>query len=178
MKKLLVIFSILVSVNTIGANANAGILIEPYVGYHIGGTEQGTTENDVTGLGYGARLGWTLPLVFIALDYSTAGVELEPTTGATSDADYTATGLVVGASLPVIRVWAGYNFSAELDVEGGSDYEGTGMKAGLGFKMPLLPISFNLEYIINEFDEANGASLAQDLEAKTLFLSISAPLNL
>ncbi|MES2767849.1 MAG: hypothetical protein V4596_01780 [Bdellovibrionota bacterium] len=173
MKKLILILSIF------GAtHASAGILLEPYVGYHIAkGELSGFADDDITGLGFGGRIGWTLPLVFIAFDYSMAGVETDDGTTKT-DADYTAMGLVVGAALPIIRVWAGYNFAAELEFDGGSKLEGAGMKAGLGFKLPVLPLSFNLEYILNEYDESDGASISNKYEQKGLFISVSAPFNL
>lgn len=171
MKKLLVILSLLV-----GTNASAGILLEPYVGYQVA-KNSGVSEGDIKGLGYGARLGWTMPLLFVAFDYSMAAAKYEPDAGGEADWDYTAMGVVVGASLPVIRVWAGYNFSAELEQEGGAGtFEGSGMKAGVGFKMPVLPISFNVEYLTNTYDEIDGSSIS-DLKHKGLFVSVSAPLT-
>lgn len=173
MKKLAVILSLLV-----GVNASAGILLEPYVGYAIGGTEQATvSDNDITGVAYGGRIGWTLPLVFFAFDYSTGAFDLEQGSSKT-DADYTAMGVVAGVSLPVLRIWAGYNFASELKIDSSVKYEGGGMKAGLGFKMPVLPISFNAEYIIDEYDEGNGLSLVNKMESKILLISVSAPFNL
>lgn len=172
MKKLFVILSLLV-----GVNANAGILLEPYVGYHMGeGSQTGATDTDITGMGFGGRVGWTLPLVFFAFDYSSGGLDAESGSSEV-DADYKAMGAVVGASLPMIRIWAGYNFSAELELDSATKYEGNGMKGGLGFKLPALPISINAEYIINEYDEANGTSLTNKYEHTSLFVSISAPLT-
>lgn len=171
-KKLFVILSLFVA-----TNASAGILLEPYLGYHIEkGEQSGSADSDITGLGYGVRLGWTLPLVFIAFDYSAGGLEAEAG-GTTTDADYTAMGLVVGASLPVLRVWAGYNFSTELELDSVLKLEGAGMKVGAGFKLPVVPISFNLEYIMNEYDEVAGITLTDKYEQKGLFLSVSAPFN-
>lgn len=171
MKKLLIAITILVS-----TNASAGILLEPYLGYNAGKlTQSGSEDADITGLGYGLRVGWTLPLLFIALDYSMHDVDFKDSTGKSS-VDVKNLGAVVGASLPIIRVWAGYNFSAEGEVEA-DKFKGSGMKAGVGFKMPILPVSFNLEYIINEYDEMNGMSFANKMESKTVFLSVSAPFS-
>lgn len=174
MKKLLIVLSLMIS-----ANAFAGILFEPYLGYHLAGTEQtGSTDADVTGVGYGARVGWTLPLVFFALDYSAASLDIKADDGTPKlDGDYTALGAVVGASLPIFRLWAGYNFSSQMDIEGQGKAKGNGMKAGLGFKMPVLPISFNLEYIINQYDKLGSISLTNDLKQKGIFFSVSAPLS-
>lgn len=171
MKKLFVILSLLVA-----TNANAGILLEPYVGYQIGQLKDSADNKpDVTGMGYGARVGFTLPLVFFAFDYSAAALDYEYQS-TKLDADYTAMAAVVGVSLPLIRLWAGYNFSAELDVDGDT-YKGAGMKAGLGFKLPVLPISLNAEYIINDYDEKDPGT-TQGVDHTGVFVSISAPLDL
>src|SRR5690606_21527118 len=110
MKKLLIALTILVS-----TNASAGILLEPYLGYNAGKTTQsGSEDGDITGIGYGLRVGWTLPLLFVGLDYSLHDVDIKDSSGKES-ADVKNLGLVVGASLPIIRVWAGYNFSSEVE---------------------------------------------------------------
>lgn len=172
MKKLLVILSLFF----VTSNASADILLEPYVGYNIATTTQkNSSDGDVTGLGYGARLGFTLPLVFFAFDYSVGTVDVEYPSSK-PEADYTDMGVVVGASLPILRVWAGYYFSAEVEFPTYTA-EGSGMKAGLGFKMPVLPISFNVEYILKEYDESAGQTLANKIESKGLFISLSAPLE-
>ncbi len=173
MKKLLIAITFLMS-----TNASAGILLEPYLGYNAGKTSQsGSPSGDLTGVGYGLRAGWTLPLIFIGVDYAIHDVDWEPDGAAKNSVDIKNLGVVIGATLPVIRVWAGYNFDAEADVKDAVKYEGSGMKAGVGFKMPIIPVSFNLEYIINEYDKANGMTLTNKLEAKTLFVSVSAPLS-
>lgn len=180
MKKLAVILALFMSVN-----ASAGLLLEPYVGYALGKRENadGTGKGDVTGLGYGGRIGWTLPLVFFAFDYSMGGFETkDKDSGIKFDTDHTAMALVAGVSLPVVRLWAGYLFDAEVEAKtGGSTvkFEGNGMKAGLGFKpVPFLPLSLNAEYIMTEYDKANGTTLATKRENKMFFISISAPFSL
>lgn len=174
MKKLFIVFALVF----ISSTSFAGILLEPYLGYNIGSTSQtGSSDSKDNGLGYGARLGWTLPLVFFAVDYSAASIKDKPDVGTSSDVKYSAIGAVVGASLPVLRLWAGYNFKSTFDVDGGGKLEGNGMKAGLGFKMPVLPISFNLEYILNQYDKLDGASITNDVKHKSIFVSVSAPLT-
>jgi len=174
MKKLLVALSILLS-----TNAFAGVLLEPYIGYNIGGTDQsGQVDSDLKGEGYGLRLGWKLPFVFVALDYSMSNITSEKSGQADEDGDLKNFGVVVGASLPMVRVWAGYNFSAVEDLDTTGKYTGNGMKAGIGFKIPVLPISINAEYIISKYDELSDVALTNDVDSKMLFLSLSAPLSL
>jgi len=170
MKKLLVILSIMFAT----ANASAGILLEPYVGYHMGSSE-GSEDVDYKGMGYGGRIGWTLPIIFFAFDYSAATVDYEASP--TVDADMSAMSLVVGANLPVVRVWAGYSFATEIDIEDFIKIEGSGMKAGVGFKLPALPISFNLEYVMATYDDPEVGTLTNDIDASGLFVSVSAPLE-
>lgn len=174
MKKLLIILSL-----TMSTNAFAGILLEPYVGYAIGTIEQsGSADSDFKGMGYGARVGWTLPLIFVALDYSKASGTTESPGTPDVDTDASNLGVVVGASLPIIRLWAGYNFQAKVQDEGSPEATGNGMKVGLGFKLPVLPISFNAEYIMTTFDEYDNQPLTPEVDSKTIFVSVSAPFDL
>ena len=74
--------AIVVTVFCFAVPARAGILIEPYVGYNLlastmtfgagaGGALDGqSVKLSDTGLGYGLRLGYSLPMVFFAADYS------------------------------------------------------------------------------------------------------------
>lgn len=173
MKKILIIVALMFSVNSF-----AGILLEPYVGYHIAKSKQsGSPSSDITGAGYGARIGWTLPLVFVAFDYSGGSLTEKNSGGTSEDFTYTAMGAVVGASLPLLRLWAGYNFSSTAKFKTSGKLEGDGMKAGVGFKMPVLPISFNVEYTIDTYDKLNGSSFTPEEKQSGVFLSVSAPLT-
>jgi hypothetical protein len=174
MKKVLVILAIFVS-----TNAFAGILLEPYLGYASGKvTQSGQTDIKVTGMGYGARLGYALPLIFIAADYSMQKTSAKQGSNPSIDADVSDIGLVVGANLPIIRLWAGYDFKSKVDMGSNGYMTGKGMKVGVGYKLPAIPVSFNFEYIMDNYDKniSGGVTTATDKDAKVMFLSVSAPL--
>lgn len=174
MKKLLVILAL-----TVSSNAFAGILLEPYVGYNSGTTTQsGDPDTDVTGIGFGARVGWKMPILFVAVDYSSASLTGKTTGAADVDVDAKNLGVVVGASLPVLRLWAGYTLDAKAKVGTDPEMSGTGMKFGLGYKLPLIPVSFNAEYLMSEYDEDSAGPINPKYENKTIFVSVSAPFEL
>ncbi len=177
MKKLALILSLFM-----GVNASAGLLLEPYAGYAIGNSEyaDGSDKADVTGLSYGGRIGWTLPFVFFALDYSIGNTDFKYDDGSKIKSEHTTMAAVAGVNLKIVRLWAGYIFDTEAeDKDGTLKFEGNGMKAGIGFKpLPVIPLSFNLEYGLHEYDKANGLTLGSNLETKVLLLSVSAPFNL
>jgi len=178
MKKYLIIAVVLFSTSSF-----AGTLIEPYLGYFRGTIEQKNvvgSASDTTGIGYGARLGITFPLIFVALDYSTANVDVKPPVGAKTKADTSMLGLDVGVSSPLgLRAWGGYSFQSQFkDKDSNDTYKGKGFKVGLGYKLPLLPLSLNLEYLVNTYDKVNSVTLSNKEELKALFFSVSAPFNL
>jgi hypothetical protein len=160
-------------------NANAGLLLEPYIGYNFAAVEDDGEGSAATGAMVGGRVGMTiLGTAFIALDYSTGKLDWEPEGGSTAELDGTMTraGITVGADIPVapIRLWAGW-YQMEYD-PGLNDLEGDGIKLGAG--LTVLPIvDINLEYFNGEFDENDGISI-DDVTEKGLMLSVSAPFDL
>ena len=178
-----------------GFSAHAGFLIEPYLGYDFGTYNTtatvggGKSSSDTKGTVFGARLGYEFMIPWVAFDYST-GSGKASVSGA-SDVDYTKTGmgLVVGASLPIIRIWAGYGFSNKYTIKGtngdpNTDFKGTYTKAGLGFS--LIPfIDLNAEYIMNKFEkfnpgtsEVNIKDVYSNHDYNTVMISLSAPFSL
>lgn len=151
-------------------NANAGLLLEPYLGYNSTEIDIAGAD-DATGLMIGARVGMTiLSTVFIAVDYSTGDMSWD------TDGDMTRLGVTVGADIPVapLRAWVGY-YQSKFE-PGNSKFEGDGMKLGLGLTM--LPIiDINLEYLTGEFDEINGTSIS-GIDETSFMLSLSAPFDL
>ena len=181
--------------------ANASLLLEPYLGYATGSSEQdvtllGTTATgkaDVSGVLYGARLGYGFGPIIAAADVTMGSQKSKPESGGTSaDGDASIMGVTVMFAPPVIpvRAWAGYAFKNEMKFDD-SKYEGTAIKVGGGFSpIPLLPLSVNLEYVMSTFDKltANGSSATlpasfgalgtlDKLKANVVFLSVSAPLS-
>ena len=170
MKKL-----ILIGTMFFAFNAHAGVLLEPYLGYATG-SYSGDAEGKESGVGFGARIGYAMPMFWFALDGNQIKTKAKPDSGADFDGTITNIGATFGAELPGIRLMAGYVFSAENKDDDGSKLKGNGFKVGAGFKLPVLPIAFNLEYMMNKYDKFDSTAI--DVKENLLFLSVSAPLFL
>lgn len=179
----------------ISSAAQAGILIEPYLGYEMGNVKStsatpGSAEETDTanGVGYGLRLGYKFLIPWVALDYTAGSGKTKDDAGVESDATKSALGAVVGANLPLVRFWAGYGFSNTLtfkETAGDTKFKGTYTKVGLGFGF--IPfVSLNAEYIINNYNkielpvygERDKSEFFSSLKHDAVFISISAPFNL
>lgn len=170
MKKLVVVLAMMLGMSGV---AQAGVLIEPYLGYEFGKTSD--PDGKTTGTVLGARLAYTLPaFVWLGLD-ATMGVSetFDPDTGSSRDGNRETVSAVVGVDLPVLlRVWAAYGFHNKFKTDSGADFEGKNMKLGVGFTgLPF--ISINFEYIKDEFDEPSPL----DMKAEMYMLSVSLPLE-
>lgn len=182
-------------------SARAGLLLEPYAGYAMS-TSEGTVkatstkvETEINGLAIGGRLGYQLPMgVWFAGDYlyllETTHKYKSPS-GLSDDKAYASTlFLDVGVDLPVVplRFWAGYGFMNNIhsknDAGASADFDGSAIKAGVGFKaIPML--SINLEYIMHNYSKYKTSSgidsdigdYWNDFKASTIFFSLSAPLG-
>lgn len=175
MKKLLAIFAL--SAFSVSL-AHAGVLFEPFVGFENGSYEVGSSEGDVAGATYGARLGMTTMGFMFGGEYSLTAGKRKPD-GATpdSDADLTDTGVFVGYEFPVMfRIYATYFVSSKLDDENlNDDYKGTGTRIGIGYTgLPFIAI--NVEMINRTYDEYGSIDLTNDLKTSTFAVNISLPL--
>lgn len=192
------IFTAIGFIMGISLTANAGILIEPYIGYEMGDVQYDLVgpTNEITekgtGTGYGLRLGYKILAPWVALDYTGSSGTLKPDSG--TDHDYTTTGLaaVVGVDLPLIRAWAGYGFSNEatrIGTNGEADwkFKGTYTKVGVGFGF--IPfVSVNAEYKMNSYSkvdidgttngEVSRGDIFEKLKNDVLMFSVSIPFNL
>jgi hypothetical protein len=168
--------------------AHAGIMIEPYLGYEI--TRNSATVNaaylsspvdvdkggNTTGVNYGLRLGYKLPVMFwFALDADMgSGNQKYDNSLLFPDDSYTRTvmGITAGVDLPILlRAWVGYGFSDQLTLKHGSTSDtlkGTNTKVGLGFKM--IPfMSVNLEYIMRTYTDASGDTYTSPTTFSTVY---------
>lgn len=197
MKKIFAIFAVLFGISSL---AQAGILVEPYLGYQMGDMKYtwdsavtpygGTSNTDkLSGTAFGLRLGYKFLLPWVALDYT-------GTTGSMKgdvlpDTDYTGTslGVTAGVDLPIVHPYAGYGFSNQLTIKGTSSstefkYKGTYLKAGVG--LGFIPfVDVKLEYQMNTFDKVDTGSgevdksvLFSDFNYNTFMIGVSLPLNL
>lgn len=197
-KNLLIAVTLLTTTMLSSVNANAGLLIEPHLGYNIhSSTTRGTDTIDYNGAQYGARLGVQSFGLMGGLDYthSSYTATTKPTSG-TSDKDEKKRdelGLFVGYKFPVlVRAWFGYNFLAKetqtalgptSGTKVGDFYKGHSTEIGIGFTgIPF--VSLNLSYKMlsynKNFDPGNGmtSSLNPKYEPKEIILGVSFPLTL
>lgn len=167
--------------------ASAAFLIEPYLGYKaITDGEVGTTELETNGVTYGGRLGFQRLGFMGGVDFSGSSFDLEATNGSTTtqtDASSTDFGLFVGYNAPVlVRVWATYFLSSNLDLENSSNSENKGNGYALGAGYTGFPfLSINFEYRHKTYDEVetnSGTSpLNPEADINEVLLSVSAPFS-
>ncbi len=166
--------------------AKAGIFVEPYAGYGLGSYDDGAGEKGkVSAVSLGARIGGEMNMLFIGADVSKQmSGKIKADNAGGTDEKFTGTQLygVVGANLPILRLWAGYGLLNEIKmdsvlgdvtVDGGSH-----IKLGVGFK--IIPmVSLNVEYLIEKYKKIEVAGISQDTDFKsnTLLLSASVPLS-
>lgn len=149
--------------------ANAGGFIEPYVGIMKGTWKSpGSSDVDTKGTSLGLRAGYQMVIPWFALDVKMTKGTAE--TSPEADLSYTDLGVTVGASVPFVRPYIGYIPKAKTKVESSGasfDYEGTGLKLGLGIKiLPLVDI--NIEKVDYTFKEIDGLDLTEDVKHETL----------
>lgn len=186
----------------LGHNAKAGILVEPYLGYHLsaadltlgdgsGAFSGQSVKYDLTGLGYGLRLGYEIPLLFFAVDYSLATLSSsikEQPAGlglTTSNQSSTSLGLTVGANFPLVRPYVGYIFDDQAK-DDSSTLVGSGFKLGVGLGVfPMVKI--NAEYQMRTWTKSKSSSGTEEtfgqsgtiksLSGSGFFVNVSVPLS-
>lgn len=177
--------NILLALLFVFSTAQAGLLVEPYIGYGITALESdnngsgSSVELGITGQSLGFRGGYSFLGFFAALDYEMGSRSLEVDAGAAGtlsvlDKDVTNVGLAVGYDLPIIplRVWGKYIMKSEYK-DSSATWKGDGMGVGIG--LTFLPIiDINIEYKKIAFDEGLGGT-ASELDGQEIFLSLSAP---
>jgi hypothetical protein len=164
---------------TLSMSSFAGLLIDPYIGYKFGSTEQtlkslgvnnnGSYENSTSGYALGSRLGFSFLGLMGGLDFNVGSMsdkaDTFPSGNPQSGKDDYSTkqfGLFVGYNLPVmLRFWGTYYFSSSQEVtktnattgsDKGDKYSGSGYGLGVGFTgLPF--VSVNLEYKKTTFDK-------------------------
>jgi hypothetical protein len=154
----------------------AGFLIDPYIGLgQTKTTSDFATDGDsesVTSIG--SRVGYSFILVSAGIDY-----EMAKTSSDGNDVDITNMSFFVGVDMPIlIRAWAEYQISSDLEVEGSNtDYDfKDGYSVGVGFTgLPL--VSLNLELAVTNY-EVDSAFGKLDFSTATTLLSVSLPLDL
>lgn len=169
--------------------AQAGLLIEPVLGYNFGKIDAGDSEKFV-GPAVGGRLGYQNLGFQLGLDYLKSNVDVDDNSYKEKVSADEFAGFV-GFEFPILlRVYAGYIFSATgeskiranlNDGNGTQNYDlklkdGTGTKFGVGFTgLPFVDINF--EYRKGEFDSGKigSANLAEKSKYEAFMIGVSLP---
>jgi hypothetical protein len=183
LKPLIVLLSIL----GFSSFSQAGLLVEPVVGYTLNNKFESeyTTVDGVSGTGpsIGGRLGYQNMGFQLGVDYLRSALTIDEP-GLDDSVSMTEWAGFVGLKLPILlRVYLGYILSANAEGEtsAGSKLEfskGSGVKVGVGFTgLPF--ININLEYRKGTFDEFKIAGIKSDTEIdySAVMLGVSLPLN-
>lgn len=185
--------------------SNAGIMLEPWLGYEPKGKMDCTDitgdpcGGDGKGMHYGARVGYKLPVIglWFAGEYNgSSGYEAEnPPPDPADKLTHTALGVTAGIDLIFgLRVFAGYFFQEKLEVKSSSSKltldGGNMIKFGAGYKFPLLPVAVNVESYSATYedgtltDTASGATATfkvkdffQTFKRTGIIVSVSAPFD-
>lgn len=174
MKKLLAAFAVVMGFASV---SNAGLLIEPYLGYEMG-TFKDAAEGKMDGTALGARVAWTAPIFFWAgLDYTmgvSAKYKPDASGQADSDAKRSTLHAVVGVDFPILlRAWVGQSLMNEVKLDD-TTIKGSSTKLGVGFTgLPF--ISLNLEYIMETFDKNSQGDFATKPKNTAYLISVSLP---
>lgn len=173
-------FFILIIAFFIFQRANAGVLIEPVLGYSMGSFEGEVTESEkLSGPSFGGRLGYQKLGFQLGLDYLNSNLDVDNKEYSSLKTSEWAG--FIGFEFPIlVRLYAGYIFSAtgSTKFEGGDlDLQkGSGTKFGIGFTgLPFVDINF--EYRTSTFDEIKFDGEKSDISTdfNTYMISFSLP---
>lgn len=187
MKKYLFCLGLIAAVGFTGPS-QAGIFVEPFVGYEFGNASDDDTPNDdkISGVHYGARLGYSMLGLAFGAEYSGSSIDFKSKNVGTVDSDITTTdiGLFVGYTFPIMfRVYGTYFLSSEYTAKASGapniDLSGDGgLRLGVGYTgLPF--ISLGLEYIERKYDEAkigNNPKFDSKSKLESYLITVSLPL--
>lgn len=163
-----------IAISFVGICAQAGILIEPHIGYDMTRVVKNAVATPTVDSGFktnaptfGARIGYTTSkMVWFGadVDYATGKNAYNNTTVNSTNFSFTRTDgyALIGIDFPkFIRGWAGYGFSSKMTLQttgGDTVVTGTSMKGGIG--LTIIPkVSINAEYVVrNMTDEKIGSA--------------------
>lgn len=167
----------LIATLTVISNAQAGFMVEPYLGLERGSYDYGNSDGDLSGTNIGARLGYEMLGLTFGADYMMTKGDADPDNGGSNDFDGTDFGIFVGYQFPVlIQAYLSYFLSSEADIDSYSGkLKGDGYRIGAGYTgFPFIVI--NLEYITRTYDKAGSNTLSNKFETTGYALNVSLPL--
>lgn len=177
---------LLMNLFVFSSQSQAGILLEPFLGYAIGSAEDASspsTDYSYKAPTFGARVGYQQLGLMLGAEYSTASLDMDyevsGLSGSFTGNTKSQLGLFVGYNLPIMfRAWGTYYVSPTFEYSSGTELSGSGYGLGLGFTgLPL--VSLNLEYRSYTYDEATSGSSTgsiADYTISEILLSVSLPL--
>jgi hypothetical protein len=199
----LIVF-LLLNLFVFAPHTRAGVLVEPYLGFAIGGDGDTTVignnyDTSYSSVTLGGRLGYQFLGFMAGLDYSMQNFSLKSQIGSNTavkdDVKKNQLGVFVGYDFPILlRAWGTYYVSGSLEgkeanaatgqVFSSNDKfsGGSGYALGVGFTgLPF--VSVNLEYRTMEYDKFTrtdnaNASYGKKLNLSEILLSVSLPLDL
>ncbi len=173
--------------------AKAALLIEPVVGYSMGGkfdVEDIKDYSGGSGPSFGGRLGYQNFGFQIGLDYLNSNINPDHD-DFDSNIKMNEWAAFVGFEFPVLlRAYAGYIFSAtgqstKYDLNAGAGNQklelsgGSGLKAGVGFTiLPFLDINFEVRQGSFDDNKLGGASFDNKVKYSTYMLGVSLPFTI
>jgi hypothetical protein len=150
-------------------SAQAGLLVEPLIGYNF---NYKIDDDKGHGRAFGGRLGYQNLGLQLGIDYLNSTIEIKDSSEDFKSNEWAA---FVGYQFPLFfRVYAGYIFSADGELGSLEAKEGSGTKLGVGFTgLPFVAINF--EYRSGKFEKINSTSI--DTDFSSFLISLSVPLN-
>lgn len=185
------ISSLIIAMGLLSPAAQAGLMLEPYIGYSQGQAYDVQPSIDASyktsNMVFGGRLGYTFPVLFwAALDYSlgTSGKAKRDIGGGEGDLSRSDLYATFGFDFPILlRAWVGYGLMNGSTITGSSDTKysgGTNIKAGVGISVfPF--VSMNLEAFSHKgqkYEWGGVSSTHEDFQDAGGTLSLSIPLDL
>lgn len=179
------LLGLVLGVMFIGTSAQAGLLIDPYVGmgasaykveFDSAALAAVNTDETESSTVFGARIGWTLTLLSLGVDY-------QMMTFKDDDDDehaITNTSIFAGVDLPILlRFWAEYTVSSSLELDNVTTTFKDGYAVGIGFTgLPLVSLNLEVEAQNYDIELDNVANSEGTYTLASTIFSVSLPLDL
>jgi len=182
MKKLTQLTLLLAVILGFSSQAQSAVLLEPVLGYNLGtklNIEDGEKYSGGMGPSFGGRVGYQNLGFQLGLDYLNSTIDMKDD-DFDKDVKMTEWAAFAGFEFPVlVRVYAGYIFSANAKSGSTKLNDGSGAKFGVGFTgLPFVDI--NLEYRRGTFTEIKAGGVTADVDTKyeTIMLGVSLPFTI
>lgn len=169
--------------------AEAGVLIEPLAGLEMGSfgadiSSGGTLKYNYAGTHFGARVGYALPLIFVAVeyDYGMLNTSVDQPAGATYKAGSGTRSTAfaeAGVKIPfLLRAYVGYGFLNDWTFKDALTtdslkFSGTAYKAGVAFTgLPFIEVGLDIQ--TSTFTKYNAGASDITMDSTQTFKSATA----